>query len=212
VTISPSATTCTNVTTPVAMPSTVALGGILALRATVQPSTSVFTVNFKDQNNNVIGSANTRSGTATYNWNTSGQSAGTYQVKAYVGNTCSSAASAAVTITGGGGVGALTFTVTASGVPLAGVEITVDGTVRGVTGLNGALSSPVSGLTLGTTHTYSAAIQGYTTRSGSKLLTTDFTVSIDMVTGAGAGGDSGSGMIIGLLGVAGLAMMMTAKK
>ena len=98
VTISPPTATCTSVTTPLAMPSTVALGDILALRATVEPTMTMFTVVFKDQYSALIGSANTYGGTATYNWNTSGTSAGTYLVSAYVGDTCVSPSPTTVTI------------------------------------------------------------------------------------------------------------------
>lgn len=209
VTISPTAITCTSVTTPIALPSTVTVGQILALRALVQPTTTIFTVDFKDQNNNIIGSANTISGVATYNWNTTGKAPGNYHVKAYIGAQCVSESAVTVTISGTGGVGSLTFIITAAGQPLAGAEITVDGVSRGMTGDNGKLPSPVVGLTLGITHVYTVTKAGYTTKSGSKLLNTDETITIDMTPPAA----EGMGMAIAMVGVAAAAfLVMRARK
>ena len=92
VTVNQTTVICTSITTPLAIPSSVTIGELVALRATVQPSTSIYTVDFKDQNNNIIGSANTANGDAVYNWNTTGNTAGTYQISAYAGTCISPAA------------------------------------------------------------------------------------------------------------------------
>ena len=99
VTINSATTVCTSVDVVEALPSTVELDGTLALKATVYPTSTTFTVDFKDDGGNVIGTSNTYSGIATYNWNTLDLLAGTYLVKAYVGDICESPSYTTVTIT-----------------------------------------------------------------------------------------------------------------
>lgn len=90
--------TCTSITIPTATPSTVIIGDTVTLTATVQPTTLTFNVVFKDQYNNVLGTANTISGVATLQWNTAGRPAGIYNIKANVGTQCSSSAAVSVTL------------------------------------------------------------------------------------------------------------------
>ena len=212
VTITPTTTICASVTVPLATPTSVVIGDTLELRATVEPTSAIFAVVFKDQSSTTIGSVNTYSGVAVYNWDTTGKTAETYLVKAYVGDVCVSPSAVSVIITGeGGGTGSITFTTIASGVPLSGVEIIVDGISRGLTGADGTLSSPVSGLTLGITHLYSATILGYAAKNGSIFLTSNTARTIDMGTPTGDGA-GGSGGLIGLIGVATLGMMLMGAK
>lgn len=63
--------------------ASVTAGQKVQFTATVTPSTSPITVQFKDRAGNLLGTCKSSGGTCTYTWDTTGIAAGTYYVKAY---------------------------------------------------------------------------------------------------------------------------------
>lgn len=83
ITRTPSVTSCAYVTlTPFS--ASVQAGGKVTFTAAVTPSTSPFTVQFKDRAGTLLGTCTTSGGSCTYIWDSTGKPAGSYYVKAYV--------------------------------------------------------------------------------------------------------------------------------
>lgn len=83
VTRTPSVTPCSGVTlTPYS--ASIKAGEKVTFTATVTPSTSPFTVQFKDRAGTLLGTCTTSGGSCTFIWDSTGKPSGTYYVKAYV--------------------------------------------------------------------------------------------------------------------------------
>lgn len=83
ITRTPAAPSCTGVTlTPYS--AAIKEGEKVTFTATVTPSTSPFTVQFKDRAGALLGSCTTSGGSCQFVWDSAGKTLGTYYVKAYV--------------------------------------------------------------------------------------------------------------------------------
>jgi len=83
ITRSPGVTPCSGVTlTP--FTASIQAGEKVTFTAAVTPSTSPFTVQFKDRAGTLLGTCTTSGGSCTYIWDSTGKPAGSYYVKAYV--------------------------------------------------------------------------------------------------------------------------------
>lgn len=82
ITRTPSVTPCSGVTlTPYS--ASIKAGEKVTFTAAVTPSTTPFTVQFKDRAGTLLGSCKTSGGTCTFIWDSAGKPSGTYYVKAY---------------------------------------------------------------------------------------------------------------------------------
>ncbi len=83
ITRTPSVTPCSGVTlTPFS--ASIKDGEKVTFTAAVTPSTSPFTVQFKDRAGTLLGTCTTSGGSCTFIWDSTGKPAGSYYVKAYV--------------------------------------------------------------------------------------------------------------------------------